>query len=347
MSEQDMKGDRRKIGLLHRIMGSMGRLMPPDERGENPSAVRMFRRVQVLLDTLKGGPLWRGARCVFGGQWWPAMSGAYVVGDPVAPVAICCLTSNDLIGAFAGVQGVAITGRVYTPNLGIEKIIVNVTANASIRFLLLCGKESPVFHPAQALRALMSNGVTPERRIIAAEGHLPVLTNVPLPRIETFRRQVELVDCTGETELGVLSKRVRSLAERTPGRFAGAWDVRATKVVGVKDEGEGTGGQFVSIRPGGKREPLAYDAKGFFVITIDREAGDIVCRHYLPDNSPAHEMRGRSAEPMLLGLLREGVISELSHAGYLGGELAKAEAALRLGLRYEQDQPLRKETTHS
>jgi transposase len=32
---------------------------------------------------------------------------------------------------------------------------------------------------------------------------------------------------------------------------------------------------------------------------------------------------------------------ELSHAGYLGAELAKAEAALRLDLRYEQDQPLR------
>jgi hypothetical protein len=30
-------------------------------------------------------------------------------------------------------------------------------------------------------------------------------------------------------------------------------------------------------------------------------------------------------------------------AAYLGGELAKAEAALRLGLRYEQDQPLRRE----
>src|SRR5207245_2601021 len=48
----------------------------------------------------------------------------------------------------------------------------------------------------------------------------------------------------------------------------------------------------------------------------------------------------------LLGLIREGLVSQLSHAEYLGGELAKAEAALRLGVRvrYEQDRPLRHDT---
>jgi hypothetical protein len=40
------------------------------------------------------------------------------------------------------------------------------------------------------------------------------------------------------------------------------------------------------------------------------------------------------------------LISQLSHAGYLGAELAKAESALRLGLGiyYEQDRPLRRST---
>jgi hypothetical protein len=44
---------------------------------------------------------------------------------------------------------------------------------------------------------------------------------------------------------------------------------------------------------------------------------------------------------MLLGLLREGLVTQLSHAGYLGEELAKAQAGLLLGLRYDQDRPLR------
>ena len=44
---------------------------------------------------------------------------------------------------------------------------------------------------------------------------------------------------------------------------------------------------------------------------------------------------------MLLGLLRDGLVTQLSHAGYLGEELAKAQTALRFGLRYDQDRPLR------
>src|SRR5437016_14413726 len=102
-----------------------------------------------------------------------------------------------------------------------------------------------------------------------------------------------------------------------------------------------SGEQFVSIRPGGQREPLVYDPKGYFVISLDREKEEIVLRHYLPDHTPAHEMRGRGATSMLLGLLREGLVTQLSHAGYLGEELAKAQTALQLGLRYDQDRPLR------
>jgi hypothetical protein len=100
--------------------------------------------------------------------------------------------------------------------------------------------------------------------------------------------------------------------------------------------------QFTPIRPGGIREPLLYDPKGYFVVMLDREQEQISMRHYLHDHTPAHEMRGRSAGPMLLGLLREGLVTQLSHAGYLGEELAKAEAALRFDLRYDQDRPLRR-----
>lgn len=61
----------------------------------------------------------------------------------------------------------------------------------------------------------------------------------------------------------------------------------------------------------------------------------------MADNTPAHRSSGHSAEAILLGLIRENLISQLSHAGYLGGELAKAETALRLGVEYHQDRPLR------
>lgn len=267
------------------------------------------------------------------GQTWPVVAGTYVVGDPTASVAVCTLTDNDLIEAAARLPGVAIAGRVFTANLGLEKIILNITANPGIRFLLLCGRDSPLFHPGQTLRVLATNGVTADRRVIGAEGYLPVLGNVPLARIDQFREQVEIIDCTGETDPTALGARVRELVARDPGPFA----THGVAPVAAPAE------CFERIRPGGHREPLAYDPRGYFVVTLDRSAGEIVIRHYLPDNTPAHEMRGRSGETMLLGLLREQLVSQLSHAGYLGAELAKAEAALRLGLEYEQDRPLRAE----
>ena len=77
--------------------------------------------------------------------------GSSLVGDPQAPVAVCRLTSADLMAPLARLPGVAIAGRVYTPNLGIEQIVANVIANPAIRFLLVCGRDSPLFQPGQAL----------------------------------------------------------------------------------------------------------------------------------------------------------------------------------------------------
>jgi len=271
---------------------------------------------------------------------WPVVGGAYRVGDPNAPVAICTLTSNEIVAACAGLPGVAIAGRIYTPNLGIEQIIVNLTTNPYIRFLLVCGRESPIFQPGQALESLCLSGITAERRIADAEGYYPVLSNISPGQIEVFRQQVELVNLSGQTDLGTIRKQVRALVDRNPGPFDEAWTGEtASSQSRVTPTSEGQ--HFRSLRPGGHRQPLTYDPKGFFVITLNSQRNEIVVRHYLPDNTPAHEMHGRLAEPILLGLLREGLISQMSHAGYLGHELGKAETALRLGLAYEQDQSLR------
>jgi tetrahydromethanopterin S-methyltransferase subunit A len=264
---------------------------------------------------------------------WPAIAGSYEVGDPRGPVAICSLTSESLITPLARLPGVAIAGKVYTANLGITRIVINVTANPDIRFLLICGKDSPLFHPGQSLVALAESGLDADRRIVGAIGYEPVLSTLDPARVALFRRQIEVVDWAGEEDLQTLEKGVIGLVARNPGRFAGGDDSP-----GMLQAAE----QFIPIRPGGTREPLQYDPKGYFVISLDRELEQIIIRHYFPDHTPVHEMRGRTAGSMLLGLLREGLVTQLSHAGYLGEELAKAEAALRFDLRYDQDRPLRR-----
>ena len=328
-----------KGSLLHLIMSLLGRLLPAGEDGENERVVQMMQHMAVVKDVLKAGPLRRFWQRRSGKPAWPTVSGSYVLGNPSAVVAVCTLTSADFMSPLARLPGVAIVGRVYTPNLGIENIIRNVTTNRAIRFLLLCGKESPVFQPAQALRALLAGGVTPDKRIIGAQGPLPVLKNLSSAQIAAFCRQVELIDCSGTTDPVVLAEQIQALVQRNPGPFTERWEQSENQSPASTNEEQLE--RFTRLRPGGKRQPLSYDPKGFFIITVDRAKHEIVVRHYLADQTPAHEMRGRSAESLVLGLLREDLISQLSHAGYLGGELAKAEAALRSGWHYEQDRPLR------
>ena len=266
------------------------------------------------------------------GSSWPVVAGTYKVGDPRAPVAVCALASERLMDPLAGLPGVAIAGMVYTANLGITRIILNVTTNPSIRFLLICGKESALFQPGQSLVALAENGVDDAKRIIGAAGYDPVLPTIAPDLVDQFRKQVEVLDWTGEEDLQALEERVKSLSARDPGPFK--TDKASTSRIAA-------GETFTNIRPGGQREPLIYDPKGYFVISIDPDQKEIILRHYLPDHTPAHEMRGRGATSMLLGLLRDGLVTQLSHAGYLGEELAKAQTALQFGLRYDQDRPLR------
>ncbi|TMI18126.1 tetrahydromethanopterin S-methyltransferase subunit A [Candidatus Bathyarchaeota archaeon] len=112
------------------------------------------------------------------GAKWPVMPGTYRVGDPTGPVAVCALTSERLIGTLVAIPGVAIAGMVYTANLGITRIIVNIASNPAIRFLLICGKDSALFKPGQSLVALAEKGVDDSRRIIDAAGYDPVLPSI-------------------------------------------------------------------------------------------------------------------------------------------------------------------------
>ncbi len=266
------------------------------------------------------------------GASWPVVAGSYKVGDPKGPVAVCTLTTERLMGPLAGLPGVAIAGMVYTANLGITRIILNITTNSAIRFLLICGKDSALFQPGQSLVALSEQGVDGEKRIIGAAGYEPVLQTLAPDQIAQFRKQVEILDWTGEEDLQALGEQVRSLSARNPGAFK---PEKTSSSPSISRE------RFTTIQPGGQREPLAYDPKGYFVISVDPIEKEIILRHYLPDHTPAHEMHGRGATSMLLGLIRDGLVTQLSHAGYLGEELAKAQTALQFGLRYDQDRPLR------
>ena len=108
---------------------------------------------------------------------------------------------------------------------------------------------------------------------------------------------------------------------------------------------------------------IALDPSGYFLIKLDRQAGELVAEHYGngvderglatdPDTgevlscrgagprTPIAIYRGRSAKQLGIALTEgEGAypISCLDHALYLGRELQKAELCLLEGVDYIQD----------
>jgi hypothetical protein len=253
-----------------------------------------------------------------------------------APVAVCTLADRDLARVLAQVPGVARAGTLATANLGVEELVGSVLRAPWIRYLLLCGEDPRLFQPGQTLLALAANGLDPDRRVIGAEGHRPRLPTLRPSDVDAFRRQVEIVDARGKSDAGVLTDLIASLTARVPEPLRAA-----PRQV---DCGSGSSG-FRRLRPGGRRVPIAQRTGSFFVVRLaDRQ---IVVRQYDRDYTLRAEMCGVRAESMLLGLIGAGAVTEPDHAGYLGGELTKAETALRLGLDYVQDRPLRAPQSYS
>jgi tetrahydromethanopterin S-methyltransferase subunit A len=137
---------------------------------------------------------------------WPPLPGSYTVLRYNAPVAVCTLTDENLAGQVARAAGpeIAIVGSVYTENLGIERIVMNILANPNIRFLLLCGADSrqEIGHrPGQSMAALAVHGLDDCGRIRAASGKRPVLRIVDRSAVEYFRSTVEVVDRIGVCDM--------------------------------------------------------------------------------------------------------------------------------------------------
>ena len=118
-----------------------------------------------------------------------------------------------------------------------------------------------------------------------------------------------------------------------------------------------------SLDEGLSQRFIALDPAGYFLIKLDREAGELIAEHYsnaiddrglatdpetgevisckgAGQRAPVTIYRGRSAKELGMALTEgEGPhpLSCLDHALYLGRELQKAELALETSASYIQD----------
>ncbi|MCS6846722.1 MAG: DUF4346 domain-containing protein [Anaerolineae bacterium] len=259
---------------------------------------------------------------------WPPVAGEYFVLDRNGSVAVTTLASVDLASELARRKpdGLAIVGKTETENIGLDKIIKNVVSSASIRYLIVAGKEPRGHLAGDALLALAANGTDEQGRVKGARGKRPVLRNVSADEVKAFRDQLQVLDMVGCESADAIVQRVEELSRSKPAACRCAY---CTVVE--------SGAPVQVVRATRASGAVKLDKAGYFVIVPLPDRGLISVEHYAYDNTLLRVIEGSDAKALYLTIVQNGWVTELSHAAYLGRELTKAELSLVNGERYIQD----------
>jgi tetrahydromethanopterin S-methyltransferase subunit A len=159
---------------------------------------------------------------------YPPEEGRYLRGNDYSPVAVVVILIHkqeevprdieDLVRVSVE-SGAALAGTLQTESIGIEKMVCNIVANPNIRYLVICGPESPGHLCGEALLMLLDNGVDDRRRIIGAQARTPYLFNLPLEFIERFRQQIRAVNLLNEGDPDLVRRAVWACYQETPTTF--------------------------------------------------------------------------------------------------------------------------------
>jgi tetrahydromethanopterin S-methyltransferase subunit A len=258
------------------------------------------------------------------GDAWPVLEGRYKVGNAGSPIAICTMSSVDMEFPM---DKIAIAGKCVTENMGIEKIVKNTISNPRIRYMIICGKVPMGHFVDNAIISLIDNGVDPEGRIIGARGGIPVVKNLTKEEIERFRKQVIPVSMSGETDVSRVMEKVEELFEKDPGPFEGSAMVSETEKI-PRMEASHTERDYVP------------DPKGYFTIHPNYKTGEISVHHHDINGKIDKIVVGKNEQDLYHTIVREGLVSRLEHAAYLGSEFIKARIAIEKKLEYDQDKHL-------
>jgi len=265
-------------------------------------------------------------------QRWPPVAGEYklLCEDGDCPVAISTLGSPDLADNLAALrpEEVCIVGKTETENIGIDKIIKNTITNRAIRFLVLAGSDAMGHLPGQTLVSLSANGVDEKMRVIGSKGKRPILRNVTANEVESFRKQVQVVDMIGCEDTETIVKKIKELPMNHKTSCSCADCNDETAVTEIAD---------VPIIQAKEPSKIQMDKAGYFVVLPQAHRGTILVEHYGYDDKLLHTIEGKDARSLYLTIIENNWVTQLSHSAYLGKELTKAELSLKYGFKYIQD----------
>lgn len=217
-----------------------------------------------------------------------------------------------------------------TENIGIEKIIQNTLATPSLKYLILCGEDSSGHFSGQTLLSLFEHGVDERMRIIGAKGKRPILANTTSEDVDKFRKQMEVVDMIGCTDLEKIIQKIEELTlkeaalpkERLSSSSNEKQNIPQIKVITAKEKDP---------------DKVKLDRAGYFVILPKAEQGMILVEHYNYANQLLRIIQGDNARDIYWTIIENNWVGEMSHAAYLGKELTAAQLSMQMGFKYIQD----------
>ena len=136
----------------------------------------------------------------------------FYIGNTNSSICVCTLSSIKLLKELQNSQifeNVAIAGRLFTENKGIDSIIKYVNQNKKIKTIIVCGKEVWGHKSGHSLFQLHQNGVDKNNRIINSTSPEPILT-VSNQQIQYFQKEITLVNLINETNLQLIIKKIQS-----------------------------------------------------------------------------------------------------------------------------------------
>ncbi len=134
----------------------------------------------------------------------------YHLGNPNSPLAICTLSSMNLLKKFTNseiLDSISIIGRLLSENKGIDSIIEHIYKNQKINTIIVCGKEVWGHKAGHSLFQLHKNGIDKNKKIINSTSPDPFLT-VSNPKIEYFQNHVTLVNLINETDFETILNKI-------------------------------------------------------------------------------------------------------------------------------------------
>jgi tetrahydromethanopterin S-methyltransferase subunit A len=252
---------------------------------------------------------------------WPFVRGDYTVLDAGARTIVATVDGNGLAKELvaAAPAGLCMVARLHSVS-DAANLLLAIHTNLAIQTLICTGTNDPGEPLAPALLKL---GRSEE----VAAGATGSLMNTIAARLEpadlaAVRKRVHFVDLLGADTRKIVAHIQK---QESAGHDPNAAFVTRTDEAGVDK----------LIVPRDVRHEVREDKTGHFAIRIEEQS--IVVEHKNAKNELLRIIEGKTARDLCLTLIRNGWVSKLEHAAYLGRELARAEAALRSGHSYRQD----------